>query len=87
MEIFIFKQQVLIFHKEILIEYTTYNTVSPYIWTLMFQTFKDANVCLHVQLHKLVPMSEVCCHVGASSTSGHVLYCAVLYIKYSITVS
>ena len=32
--------------------------------------FKDDNVFLHVQLQKLVCMSDIYCHVHASSTSG-----------------
>ena len=40
MEIFIFKQQVLIFHKEILIEYTTYNTVIPLYMNLDVSNFQ-----------------------------------------------
>ena len=32
-------------------------------------TFKDVNICLHVQLHKLAHMSGVHCYLSASSTS------------------
>ena len=41
----------------------------PYIWSFKLWTFKDANVRLHVQLRKLVHMSDVHCHVCASSAS------------------
>ena len=66
--IFIFKHWVLIFLKEILIEYTTSNIVSPLHMNLDASNFQ--RMCLQVQLHKLVPMSGVCCHVG---TPLHVL--------------
>ena len=61
----------------------------PYIRTFKLQTFKDANMHLHVQSHKLVHVSGKHGHTCASSTSG----CAFVYftvqycIEYSSTVS
>ena len=48
------------------------------------QTFKDVNVCSHVQSHKLVHMFGIHCHVCASSTCGWIF---VYFIEYSSTVS
>ena len=61
----------------------------PYIRTFKLRTFKDANVCSHVQSCKLVHVSGVHCHVRASFTNGCAfVYLTVQYcIDYSSTVS
>ena len=61
----------------------------PYIRTFKLRTFKDANMCSHVQSHKLVHVSGVHCHTHASSISGcaFVYFTVQYYIEYSSTVS
>ena len=55
-------------------------TVSPLHTNLQVVSFKEANVCSHVQAHKLVHVSGVHCHVCASSTSNcGFIYFTVLY--------
>ena len=49
--------------------------LSPLHSNPKLRTFEDANVHLRVQLHKLVHVSGVYCHMCVSSTSG----CAFVY--------
>ena len=57
--------------------------------TFKLQTFKDANVHSLVQSEKLIHMSEVHCHLRASSTSGcaFVSFAVQICIEYSSRVS
>ena len=57
----------------------------PYVRTFKLWTTKGANLCLHVQLRKLVQVSSVCCHTAASSASV-VLFCTFLYSTIYKTV-
>ena len=51
------------------------------------QTFKDANMHLHVQAHKLVHMSGENCQAYAYSTSSCAFVYFIVRVEHSSTVS